>query len=605
MLLLKKLSRFYMDRKIGTKQLIAYLIVVLIPVLGYSCYSYLQISGNIKNVYAVNNQQILGQSYSNFRGELSHLESVSQMFQYNTTVTNFLCGYYTAESEEMYAFLSDIKPLFGYGKGSNKNIQNITLYTNKKTLLDYGPFIRNSSALQSISAEIASINPEKGLWLLDTRKDLSTLQYYQKLYDRGFYKQCGYLELTLNSGSLLENFNVFGSRQILLFRKGGEWFELKNGQLRKVDRAGGSDAARDFLDSPLSKAGSGSASDHNTLVNSISLSELGLDVMVVTPFSSILGTGIEYMPLLYLAFLLIVLSLVYYATIASLTSRIRKIAWHIGKTGQGNLLAFEGNYYQDEIGTLVKAYNGMIHRIGSLINDLNITEHKKAESDFYALQAQIKPHFLYNSLETIRMMAEANDDPAVADTLCSLGRFMRYSLSGNKNEVFLREEIENVRNYLQIYKMSMGDRLDYAICVECGIDRIKCPVFILQPLVENSLHHGFSVRRGKCLVEIHVGNRGENLEMSVSDNGEGISAERLGTIKSVLIGDTEPAALYSVGWQDGNGVGIVNVNERIRHYFGEKSGLSVESEPNERTTFTITFRRGKEGNGHEGYGGGR
>lgn len=591
MRLLKKLSQIYMNSKIGTKQLLAYVVIVLIPTLGFSYYSFVQIANNVKSTYATNNQQILEQSYANLRGELSRSESVFQMFQYNPVVTNFINGYYTSPSDEMYAFLSDIRPLFGYGEGIDKNIQNITIYTDIQPLVNYAPYIQSSADLSNTPIDILDITPETGRWLLDTRDGVFTLQYYQALYDSGFYKRRGYLVLTLRNSSLLDNFDLFSKRQILLFRKGSEWLEPVNGQLREINTANSPAAVRDFLASPLSKIKSGTAFNQKIIVNSVNISQLGIDAVVVTPTNSLMETGKEYSPLIYLACLLFLLSLVYYAIISSLTNRIRKMARHIGKADHENLLAFECPCYRDEIGTLVTAYNNMISRIGSLLNGLNIAELKKKESDFYALQAQVKPHFIFNALETIRMMAETNDDRTVADAIYSLGRFMRYNLSRNKSEVFLKEEIENVRNYLRIYKIGMGYRLEYSIHVGCEIDGVKCPAFILQPLVENSLHHGFSDRRGKCILEIDVQQKEENLVLSVSDNGDGIDAKRLEIIRGILSGAVEPGALFTEDRRHGNGVGIVNVSERIQHYFGGNAGLTVSSLPNERTTFTITFQK--------------
>lgn len=594
---IRKPAYYFMNFTIGTKMVIVYLVVILIPTVIYSVYFYLQISNNIINMYETGNQQLMEQAYSNFKGEISQIEATCQMFQYNKSVIQFLSGYYPTEADEIYVYLKDIQPLFAYGHSSNKNIEDITIYRYSAPTIELQRYILGVDKFTGSAAVVGSIPPEKGLWILDDEDGGNRLKYYKKCYSTNFYRELGFIQITVKSGDLLDRFNVIGSNQVLLFQHDSEWFTIRDGLLKKIDAENETDTTlRRFFDSGLSEMKDGYRSNTRLLVNSLQLGELDVRAVLLTPAASVMGDSREYTPLVYLAVLLVFLSLIYYGIISSVTRRMVGLARHIRKTDHDNLAEYRDLGYKDEIGALIKSYNEMINRIGSLVDSLNIAELKKREADFYALQAQIKPHFIYNSLETIRMMAEINDDPSVADITYNLGRFMRYNLSRRKDETLLKDEVENANNYLQIYKVSMGERLAFSINVNCDIGLVKCPGFILQPLVENSLHHGLSSHRGRCIIEININEDGDFTEIVIGDNGVGIPEERLKIIRGVLEGTVASSELKPKG----NGIGIVNVNERIKSYFGSRSGLSIESGNDSGTTCRLRFERYGRGPGECG-----
>lgn len=159
--------------------------------------------------------------------------------------------------------------------------------------------------------------------------------------------------------------------------------------------------------------------------------------------------------------------------------------------------SYTGPVGKDEFGYLISNYNAMIARIDELVNRVQKVEILKKDAEFKMLQAQIQPHFLYNTLETMRMLARANDDSTVSEMAYSLGSLMRYSLS-RKDNTTIGEEWEYLRQYLAIHKIRMPD-LQIEWEKDEAATSIPCPRFILQPLVENSILHGFSKRRGGSL----------------------------------------------------------------------------------------------------------
>lgn len=203
------------------------------------------------------------------------------------------------------------------------------------------------------------------------------------------------------------------------------------------------------------------------------------------------------------------------------------------------------------------------------------------------LQAQIKPHFIYNTLETMRMMALVKNQMDLAEVALSLGNFLRYSLAKNKDETTFLEELENVKNYVEIHKIRMGSRLQFEMEMQEELRDFYTPRFILQPFVENSILHGLGAIRGAGKISLIVRDSTDAVIIRVIDNGGGIPQEKLNKIQNMLLGDDLSPMLSTVG------IGIYNVNERIKSYFGRNSGIRVESLVSEETVFEI--RLAKEG----------
>ncbi len=235
----------------------------------------------------------------------------------------------------------------------------------------------------------------------------------------------------------------------------------------------------------------------------------------------------------------------------------------------------------DEIGALSVSINHMIRRIGELSN-LNAREVRESQRTAYdMLAAQIHPHFIYNTLENLRMMAEINDDQEVADQLYALGRMLRLSISDASSMGEVSMEIEHARMYLQLQKMRLNNQLEYTI--EPAGDEIlhvKCPRFLLQPLVENALKHGFQQKNRPGRIVISTGTYERGIWLRVFNDGTGLTPERLEEVREGLR-QNQPI-LHTRG-----GIGLVNVNSRLKLFFGPDAGITIESTPGEGTTCTL------------------
>jgi two-component system sensor histidine kinase YesM len=226
----------------------------------------------------------------------------------------------------------------------------------------------------------------------------------------------------------------------------------------------------------------------------------------------------------------------------------------------------------DEITALGLSFNLMVGKIRELL-DAKFEEHenlKKAE--LRALQAQINPHFLYNTLDTIIWMAEARRMDQVVELVRVLSRFFRITLSKGKDWITLREEIDHVESYLAIQKMRYRDILDYQIDMPESLHDAQMLKLTLQPLVENALYHGIKNKRSGGAITVRGRQlAGGLLQIRVEDNGIGMTQERLAQVRTQL--DSADDAVVAEG-----GYGITNVNQRIKLYYGDEYGLALESE---------------------------
>lgn len=231
-----------------------------------------------------------------------------------------------------------------------------------------------------------------------------------------------------------------------------------------------------------------------------------------------------------------------------------------------NLSGVDTSTYPDnEIGHLASSFNHMTHQVNKLMEDKVHEQALKRKNELIALQSQINPHFLYNTLDSIIWMAEDGETKAVVEMTSSLASLLRQSISNPNELVSIRSELSYIRSYLTILKMRYQDKLNYTIEVEDSILDFLIPKLVLQPLVENAVYHGIKYKQGNGQLSLTGGLNpdAQSLTLLVMDNGVGIPAEKL-------------AHLFDKK-EEGTGVGLSNVYERLKLYFGEAYGLSLES----------------------------
>jgi len=229
----------------------------------------------------------------------------------------------------------------------------------------------------------------------------------------------------------------------------------------------------------------------------------------------------------------------------------------------------------DEFGELNDGFNRLVGELDQLITHISESKEREDLAKYQMLQSQINPHFLYNTLDSIRMMAVLRDQDEIAEALISLSRLFRYCIRQGDRLVTVHEELQQAKNYLMLQSLRYQDRLQVNYRVdEQVLDRMM-PKVLLQPLLENALVHGVQDMEQGCIVTITVSQAVEGTRFSIHDNGKGIEKHTLTEIRKKL--------------QDGasESIGLANVNERLRLYYNHTAGLTIESNPGEGTVVSF------------------
>ncbi len=261
-----------------------------------------------------------------------------------------------------------------------------------------------------------------------------------------------------------------------------------------------------------------------------------------------------------------------------ITTPIQKLEKSVNAIEAGDLdtEVYQGGSY--EIRHLGRSIGEMAKRIKTLMEDIVAEHESKRKSEFDILQSQINPHFLYNTLDIIVWMIENEQKQDAVRIVTALARFFRISLSKGKSIITVRDELEHVRNYLMIQQTRFKNKFVYTIDAEDGVMELVSLKLMLQPLVENAIYHGMEFMDGDGEICVKVYREDAELWFRISDNGLGMTEEQT---RSLLDEQNH------ISSKRGSGIGVKNVNERIRLYFGESYGLAIWSEPDEGTVITI------------------
>lgn len=269
------------------------------------------------------------------------------------------------------------------------------------------------------------------------------------------------------------------------------------------------------------------------------------------------------------------------------SSRLMIVREQMHKIAGGNLMIEDYYLGTDELGQLFQDMKATITEIQEL-HERILKEQKEKDQialrqqqmQFELLASQINPHFLFNTLETIRMHALLAKQTELNNIIFKLGQTLRYLLETPSTTTTLDKELQHLEDYLEIQHFRFQDKLNYSIHVHpnLNLQRIVLLPFILQPIVENAVKHGFSTKKKGGMIKINVFTRNSNLIITISDNGCGIAAEKLDELKRELSIVKEIA---------GSHIGMQNVNNRIKLYYGHEYGLHIDSVEGEGTTVSV------------------
>ncbi len=247
---------------------------------------------------------------------------------------------------------------------------------------------------------------------------------------------------------------------------------------------------------------------------------------------------------------------------------------------------------QDEIGELRIAYDGMLSEINDLVTEAYEINRRNNEAEFKALQSQMDPHFIFNTLESINMKAVHEDQFELSDMIVELGKLIRYRLRNEDQQIPLDDEIKFAKIYVNILQHRLEEALEVEWHVEEGTEEILVPKYIIQPLIENTIAHAYNKTAKKVTISICIKREQNKLHISVKDNGKGIEAQRLSEIQTTLEQNDVAEAQQQKQHTTTNNIALVNIDRRLKLLHGEASGLKISSSEGIGTNVTIMIKVG-------------
>lgn len=475
---------------------------------------------------------------------------------------------------------ADISSIMIFGK--KKMLLNRSMYTYQKVALDYSKLDWYAKAVAKPQDAIIT-GPNRHSFF-DTDDEVISLSREVQSYENGTFR--GVILINLNMNKITEICNSFQEKQenfiCIINDKGELVYEQQNGRERF---AFDEKENRQELNTALGKTKEScfrlNYRGEKYLVTRTDMKTTGWTLVSMVPYKSVMAEtmAISGVMILAVAITLIVTLLLLNRILTGVVKPLKKLEKYMVQVNPDNMDQRMEILTDDEIGHLSMKFNQMMDRIRNLKEQVIEEQEDKRRYELQALQAQINPHFLYNTLDSIIWMAETNDSNIVAMTE-ALAKLFRISLNKGNEEISLERELEHVKNYLIIQSMRYADKFTYEISAEPGVERCRTIKLILQPIVENCIYHGIKKKRGTGKITIRAYRREQNLIIEVSDDGCGMPEE---ICRKILSDEIESEDI------SGSGIGVKNVNERIQLRFGKKYGLSYSSEEGVGTTVTYVL----------------
>ena len=475
---------------------------------------------------------------------------------------------------------ADISSIMIFGK--KKMLLNRSMYTYQRVALDYSKLDWYAKAVAKPQDAIIT-GPNRHSFF-DTDDEMISLSREVQSYENGTFR--GVILINLNMNKITEICNSFQEKQenfiCIINDKGELVYEQQNGKERfAFDEKENRQKLNTALERMKESCFRLNYRGEKYLVTRTDMKTTGWTLVSMVPYKSVMAETMAISGVMILAVVitLIVTLLLLNRILTGVVKPLKKLEKYMVQVNPDNMDQRMEIPTDDEIGHLSMKFNQMMDRIRNLKEQVIEEQEDKRKYELQALQAQINPHFLYNTLDSIIWMAETNDSNIVAMTE-ALAKLFRISLNKGNEEISLERELEHVKNYLIIQSMRYADKFTYEISVDPGVERCRTIKLILQPIVENCIYHGIKKKRGTGKITIRAYRREQNLIIEVSDDGCGMPKE---ICRKILSDEIESENI------SGSGIGVKNVNERIQLRFGKKYGLSYSSEEGVGTTVTYVL----------------
>jgi len=553
------------DLKFRYKLFITYIMIGFIPISVLAVICYNQTKEIIIKQEKANIQNFLSQAVSNMDNQLMVYNNISDYIGFNQTVSNVVSYNYESYYEMCDQFSNIIDPMLYSLKYFHSDINRVTIYAREDIL-------KHDTTIAPIS-EI-----EHKDWFNDLKGN-SNIHWYVSKQNKKAFSARNMPNLHLNSGfgvlyldvdynKLFESFDNMKDCNYGIFV-----VDKSGNNILEVSRFEDKNKNMQMTYDEYKKNKENNKLKDYAIVECNSNCETW-SIILYKPKSIICDSINSLVSKTAVIIIFLILLSISISTFLSkfMVSDIEKLKVDMENIEKGNMNITVNTNRNDEIGSLIQSFRNMIFRINALIEDVYKSQIKQKDYEMKVLQAQINPHFLYNTLSLINWIAIEAEQKKISKVTLTLATFYRTVLNKGKNIFTIRDEIKNAKSYLDIQLIMYDYEFDVEINVDKEILEYKILNLTLQPLVENAINHGIDLKtNGRGKITITGKKKSNNIYLIVEDNGVGMEQDK---IENILINQS-------------NGYGIRNVNERIKLYYGDNYNLKVESEINKGTKVTV------------------
>lgn len=549
--------------RISTRLILSYVVVSIIPVLTIGCFSYYI----TQKVVLEKMHTSLTQSIKNINEEsgryLDELLNDSSNIIYSAYAQDLLKQYNAGIDQENTSeqILNHIK-----NNVALASLSDIRIVLNNEDLISYRVIYRLRSEEMARLEKIGEENPESPVFVpVKLESNQKGICLVRTIYSSNTLEEMGRLYFTVTEQRIK---NICNEIDIA---KGSEIYMI-NTQGEIVSATGDVDFDTDEIVEKTGTKKSGKfdivIQGEKCFVTYCKMDDADWYIVCTVPYSDFNST-VNKLGLYIVLCMMICIFFCSFCTILihrSISLPLKNLRGHMLKAGNDTLPQKLEDHNEDEIADVTQSYNDMVDEITKLVEDIHISEQQKSMEKLKVLQAQINPHFISNTLNTIRWMASLQNAENIENLTVSLIQLLHVNMGKVEDLVTLKEEIDYVQSYVNIQSFKYWDKFTVEYDIEEDAGRCLLPPFSIQPIVENAIIHGIEPKAGKGTIWISASRIGNDVICMVKDDGVGFTEENF-----TLLGESAK--------KHASGIGIKNVDERIKMHFGNEYGIVYESIP--------------------------
>jgi sensor histidine kinase YesM len=595
--MMTRLRQWLADASLMTKVTLLYLVAIVVPSVSMTVLSYQQSRLRAEEKIAGTNERIFDEVYADVARAIRGAETVGDQLSFNAELRRFLSAQYEGDADAVLEYTGKISPIVAYAQlFQGGDIDGIKVYYVNRTIPEYWVhFFSEDRLLVHDWYRDFKNTKDHSIWVFPSQSAVHSrflnlqsnlaLSYARKVFDPQ-RRLLGTIVVDLSAESLLADLRKFSGES--------GCFGIVDSANRTVVDACTGDEQTEQPRPQFPGTVESVSSVHKLRVGDVGYSlrriPVGDFVLFHRTEADTEATRMilhELLSVFIIIGVVLVLEAIAFFGLRVFVRRLRLITTSMNSAAEGNFQMRIPVTGRDEIGQITEDFNAMIGKIKDLVDENVKRETAQKNAQLMALQYQLNPHFVYNMIDTFRMKLVIQDRHEIAESLAHFGKMLRYNISARDPYSTLGEEITYAEQYLAIQRLRYEDRVAFSAAVPRADHDTKILRFALQPVIENSIKHGFGEEPGALHIQLRGRRVGSLYEVVVEDDGRGMEEARLAELNDSL--KHHDGAEHSEH-QANEGIGLFNISERLRLYYGSEAHIFLESGRNyTRTTLLFPF----------------